>query len=58
MGSWQDERYADSARAHIHASEAAPQRKERELNQAENYARLIADTLLRLQVEEEIRFAR
>ena len=36
-----DAKNAESARAHIEAAKAAPHRKELELNQAENFARLI-----------------
>ena len=58
MASAADERNAQSARVHIHAAEAAPYRKELELNQADNFARLIQDSSLRREVEDEIRAAR
>ena len=53
-----DNRMAHAAEAHIHSAMAAPHRKELELTQAENYARLIADPSLKRQILEGIRLAR
>ena len=53
-----DAKNAESARAHIQAAKAAPHRKELELNQAENFARLIQDSSLRETVLAEIKAAR
>jgi hypothetical protein len=50
--------YADKARVHIIAAEAAPRRADFELTQAENFARLIRDGRLRDTVRREIRKAR
>jgi hypothetical protein len=58
MASASDGRNAQSAQAHIQAARSAPNRKELELNQAENFARLIQDSSLRRQIEDEIRRAR
>ena len=49
-----DLRNAQSARAHIKAAEANPRRKIPELTQAENFARLIVNGNLRVEVMDEI----
>ena len=51
-------RNAESARVHIEAAKANPERKELELNQAESLARLITNTSLRKLVMDEIASAR
>ena len=58
MANSDDNRNSQSAEAHIRAAKAAPNRKELELNQAENFARLIKDASLRQRIESEIRSAR
>ena len=58
MPSASDNTNAQSARAHIRAAQAAPNRKDLELTQAENFARLISDNTLRQDIEREIRSAR
>jgi hypothetical protein len=49
-----DNRYAQSARAHIKAAEANPKRKIPELTQAEAFARLIVNKNLQVKVMDEI----
>ena len=58
MSSPDDNRNAQSAEAHIQAARAAPHRRELELNQAENFARLIRDPVLQRRVQREIQEAR
>ena len=53
-----DTKNAESAYVHIQAAKAAPHRKELELNQAENFARLIQDPVLREKVLSDIKAAR
>ena len=53
-----DKNNAQSARVHIQAAKSAPRRKELELNQAANFARLIKSASLRKEVEDEISRAR
>ena len=52
-----DAKNAQSAGAHIQAAKAAPHRKELELNQAENFARLIQDAALRERILKQIKAA-
>jgi hypothetical protein len=58
MASSIDNKNALSARAHIEAAKAASGRKDLELQQAENFARLIQDDSLRDKIMIEIRQAR
>jgi hypothetical protein len=58
MASPHDLRNEQSALVHIQAAKAAPHRKELELNQAENFVRLIMDRTIHQRLTEEILKAR
>jgi hypothetical protein len=58
MPSPNDLRNEQSAYAHIQAAKAAPHRMELELNQAENFARLIMDRCIQQEVRRAISNAR
>jgi hypothetical protein len=58
MANAADQKNAQSATTHIQAAKSAPNRKDLELTQAENFAKLIKDMTLRSNTESAIRAAR
>lgn len=58
MANAADLKNAQSAEVHMVAAKSAPHRKELELNQAENFARLIHDPVLRMNIQAKIKNAR